>query len=233
VATNLREIRFRLDEKELSRIEQLKKEFGFKSRSRLVRLLVTCSAEKLEDKIHVADEKLGKEIHDTVVQIANDLHSVKLNLQRMGNNVNQIARVANSTGQISQISAQPIASAGTDFYEIKVKGNGLSRNELYENAVRNRMKEYLKIYEDAYRNNDKFKMSTYAKYIEMDCENADELLAQVRQNCEAKTAPAAAAVQQVVQVQNVINFDADEVRNLIEELDAASEQLGQLLWQIK
>ena len=49
------------------------------------------------------------------------------------------------------------------------------------------MKEYLKIYEDAYRNNDKFKMSTYAKYIEMDCENADELLAQVRQNCEAKT----------------------------------------------
>lgn len=228
MATDLKEIRFRLSEKELLRIEQLKKEFSFKSRSRLVRLLVTCSAEKLEDKIHVVPEEISKEIREAILAIARDVHDAKLNLQRMGNNINQIAKKVNETGRIvKEFNASELISED----EILVEDLGFSFevNETYMRSMKKNIMESLSKYATAYESNDDLSMKTQMETIKLDCLNADEVLAKVRKKIDSKKASSNAAGQ----AQSSVGFEAEQIEKLIERLDKASEELGQLLWQIK
>lgn len=228
MATDLKEIRFRLSEKELSRIEQLKKEFSFKSRSRLVRLLVTCSAEKLEDKIHVVPEEISKEIREAILAIARDVHDAKLNLQRMGNNINQIAKKVNETGRFErEFNASELISED----EILVEDLGFSFevNETYMRSMKKNIIESLSKYATAYESNDDLSMKTQMKTIKLDCLNADEVLEKVRKKMDSKKASSNVAGQ----AQSSVGFEVEQIEKLIERLDKASEELGQLLWQIK
>ena len=228
LATNLKEIRFRLSEKELSRIEQLKKEFSFKSRSRLVRLLVTCSAEKLEDKIHVVPENVGKEIHDAILTIANDIHDIKLNLQRMGNNINQIAKKVNATGRLErEFNASELISE--DEIQVQDLGFSFEVNQTYMRSMKKNILESISKYATAYECDDDLSMKTQMDAIKLDCLNADEVLTKVRKKIESKKSSSNASGQ----VQSSVGFESEVIEKLIEKIDEASEELGQLLWKIK
>ena len=82
---------------------------------------------------------------------------------------------------------------------------------------------------ESYLKNDTRMMNVNADFIHTYCENADEIIAIIHQNAQAVSQSEVA--QSSAQV--IVNFDADEIRNLIAEMEVVSEKLGEILWNIK
>jgi len=95
MATEWKELRIRVSVKKHERLKILAKEFGFKSMNKLVNIFIDSGFERIEDKFHFIDKVQGDEIKKIIMQIANDVHDIKINLSRIGSNVNQIARASN------------------------------------------------------------------------------------------------------------------------------------------
>ncbi|MBE5886003.1 MAG: hypothetical protein E7284_06310 [Lachnospiraceae bacterium] len=95
MATEWKELRIRVSVKKHERLKILAKEFGFKSMNKLVNIFIDSGFERIEDKFHFIDKQQGDEIKKIIMQIANDVHDIKINLSRTGSNVNQIARAMN------------------------------------------------------------------------------------------------------------------------------------------
>lgn len=95
MATEMVDLRIRVSEKKRERLKILKTEFGFKSMSKLVNIFIDSGFERIEDKFHFIDKEQGDEIKKIIMQIANDVHDIKINLSRIGSNVNQIAKATN------------------------------------------------------------------------------------------------------------------------------------------
>ncbi|MBQ8262336.1 MAG: plasmid mobilization relaxosome protein MobC [Lachnospiraceae bacterium] len=117
MATELVELRIRLSEKKRERLKILKTEFGFKSMSKLVNIFIDSGFERIEDKFHFIDKEQGDEIKKIIMQIANDVHDIKLNLSRIGSNINQIARATNMGMNVSVNSRS--GSSSSDAMLIK------------------------------------------------------------------------------------------------------------------
>ena len=117
MATELVELRIRVSEKKRERLKILKTEFGFKSMSKLVNIFIDSGFERIEDKFHFIDKQQGDEIKKIIMQIANDVHDIKLNLSRIGSNINQIARATNMGMNVSVNSRS--GSSSSDAMLIK------------------------------------------------------------------------------------------------------------------
>lgn len=117
MATELVELRIRLSEKKRERLKILKTEFGFKSMSKLVNIFIDSGFERIEDKFHFIDKQQGDEIKKIIMQIANDVHDIKINLSRTGSNVNQIARAVNMGVAIGATSRS--GSSSSDIFLMK------------------------------------------------------------------------------------------------------------------
>ncbi len=95
MAMEWKELRIRVSVKKHERLKILAKEFGFKSMNKLVNIFIDSGFERIEDKFHFIDKVQGDEIKKIIMQLANDVHDIKINLSRIGSNVNQIARASN------------------------------------------------------------------------------------------------------------------------------------------
>ena len=111
MATEWKELRIRVSVKKHERLKILAKEFGFKSMNKLVNIFIDSGFERIEDKFHFIDKEQGDEIKKIIMQIANDVHDIKLNLSRIGSNVNQIARATNMGMTISTTSRSSSSSS--------------------------------------------------------------------------------------------------------------------------
>lgn len=105
MATEMVDLRIRVSEKKRERLKELKTEFGFKSMNKLVNIFIDAGFERIEDKFHFIDKEQGDEIKKIIMQIANDVHDIKINLSRIGSNVNQIARAANMGATVTSNKA--------------------------------------------------------------------------------------------------------------------------------
>ena len=127
MATELVELRIRVSEKKRERLKILKTEFGFKSMSKLVNIFIDSGFERIEDKFHFIDKEQGDEIKKIIMQIANDVHDIKINLSRTGSNVNQIARAVNMgmTVNVNQRSGSSSSDAmlikDIEFYKSRLE----------------------------------------------------------------------------------------------------------------
>ena len=119
MASELVELRIRLSEKKRERLKILKTEFGFKSMSKLVNIFIDSGFERIEDKFHFIDKQQGDEIKKIIMQIANDVHDIKLNLSRIGSNVNQIARATNM-GMTVSVNSRSSSSSSDVFLQREI-----------------------------------------------------------------------------------------------------------------
>ncbi len=222
---NLKEIHLRISESELSRIDKLKEEFRLKSRLKLCRILLSGSADDLEEHIHFADANATKEIREMIVDLANDIRHVKWNLSKIGSNINQIAKATN----VAKKSDAVASNLGAVTYEIQLHKYHLERGEAYVKIIKEKAEDFIRKYKESYLKNDTRMMNVNADFIHTYCENADEIIAIIHQNAQAVSQ--SEVVQSSAQV--TVNFDADEIRNLIAEMEEASEKLGEILWNIK
>lgn len=117
MATEWKELRIRVSVKKHERLKILAKEFGFKSMNKLVNIFIDSGFERIEDKFHFIDKEQGDEIKKIIMQIANDVHDIKLNLSRIGSNINQIARATNMGMNVSVNSRS--GSSSSDAMLIK------------------------------------------------------------------------------------------------------------------
>lgn len=91
------------------RLETVRKEFKFRSRSKIIDIMVDDGTEKLESKIHIADETQAKEIRDGILQIAKDIAVIRTALLKTTSNINQIAKNSNiAVKQQTKIPASAI-----------------------------------------------------------------------------------------------------------------------------
>lgn len=117
MATEWKELRIRVSVKKHERLKILAKEFGFKSMNKLVNIFIDSGFERIEDKFHFIDKQQGDEIKKIIMQIANDVHDIKINLSRIGSNVNQIARASNMGVAIGATSRS--SSSSSDIFLMK------------------------------------------------------------------------------------------------------------------
>lgn len=117
MATELKELRIRVSVKKHERLKILAKEFGFKSMNKLVNIFIDAGFERIEDKFHFIDKEQGDEIKKIIMQIANDVHDIKINLSRIGSNVNQIARATNMGMTINTTARS--SSSSSDLFLIR------------------------------------------------------------------------------------------------------------------
>lgn len=117
MATEWKELRIRVSVKKHERLKILAKEFGFRSMNKLVNIFIDSGFERIEDKFHFIDKEQGDEIKKIIMQLANDVHDIKINLSRIGSNVNQIARASNMGMNVSVNSRS--GSSSSDAMLIK------------------------------------------------------------------------------------------------------------------
>ena len=80
MATEWKELRIRVSVKKHERLKILANEFGFRSMNKLVNIFIDSGFERIEDKFHFIDKEQGDEIKKIIMQIANDVHDIKINL---------------------------------------------------------------------------------------------------------------------------------------------------------
>lgn len=119
MATEWKELRIRVSVKKHERLKILAKEFGFKSMNKLVNIFIDSGFERIEDKFHFIDKEQGDEIKKIIMQIANDVHDIKINLSRIGSNVNQIARASNM-GMTISTTARSSSSSSDVFLQREI-----------------------------------------------------------------------------------------------------------------
>lgn len=211
----LREIHFRISEDELCRIEKLKKEFKFKSRARLCRILLSCSADTLEKHICFADAEQGREIHDTIFGIAHDIQFVKRQLEKMWSSIYRMTDIV-----------YPLKKYAPKGYEIHMVKSIAGAGSEYERMMKKSVEAHIQKYMEAYESEDDKVAEMYKSYIESECENSTEILEAIHHNLHLEQA-------HINQVPDVVNFDFDGIKELIAKMDEASERLGKILWAIK
>ena len=120
------------------RLETVRKEFKFRSRSKIIDIMVDDGTEKLESKIHIADETQAKEIRDGILQIAKDIAVIRTALLKTTSNINQIAKnsnvIAKGAGSPSEEALENLRVAQESF-DVVVKLNICGA--AYESAERN------------------------------------------------------------------------------------------------
>ena len=211
----LKEIHFRISEDELCRIEKLKEEFKFKSRARLCRILLSCSADNMEKHICFANAEQGQEIHDTIFDIAHDIQFVKRQLERMWSSIFRMTDII-----------YPLKKYAPKPFEIHMAKSIVEAGSEYERMMKKSAEEYIQKYAQAYESTDEKLAEMYKCYIESECENAAEILEAIHHNLQMEQVD-------INQVSDAVNFDFEGMKELIAKMDEASERLGKILWAMK
>lgn len=85
-------------------------EYGL-SFSQVVRLALSDNLDKLARKTRYRDSEQGEQIRATVMDILNKVEAIEMNLRRLGNNTNQIARYYNTQMLLEKEQNQKYSSA--------------------------------------------------------------------------------------------------------------------------
>lgn len=202
MATEMVDLRIRVSEKKRERLKILKTEFGFKSMNRLVNIFIDAGFDRIEDKFHFIDKEQGDEIKKNIVQIANDVHTMKLDLHGIAVNLNQIARTQNRSVKLGVTTHS--SSSSSDIFlmrEIEDLEKRLERLRLSPDPM---------------------------GYIPQ----TEALLEKKKAKLQPQIPEISVSSGENVSVDECIDEVKATIKNLSKELTEASEKLGKELWKI-
>ena len=85
---------------------EIREEFGMPL-SKIVNLALTDNLNRFARKVRFADKKQAAEINTSVLETQKSIEQIRVNLSRIGSNLNQIAKLENIKKKIAEEEARP------------------------------------------------------------------------------------------------------------------------------